>query len=109
MGLFLSYATLYPDAQFLLMFIIPVRAWIFALLDLVLIIYGLFVYSFPANLFPVVALANYFLFFGKRRAECHSHELAGQRPAAFQEEALQKSAPKAKPIPFPPPGPTRPL
>lgn len=65
MSLFLSYATLYPDAHFLLFFIIPIRAWIFALFDLVLILLGLFTDPFPYNLFPVISLANYFLFFGK--------------------------------------------
>lgn len=65
MSLFLSYATLYPDAHFLLFFIIPIRAWIFALFDLVLILLGLFSDPFPYNLFPIISLANYFLFFGK--------------------------------------------
>lgn len=68
LSLFLAYATLYPNAHFLLFFVIPVKAWIFALVDLVLVLadvvlcaYG----TFPNNLFPIVALANYFLFFGK--------------------------------------------
>ncbi len=65
MSLFLSYATLYPNAQFLFLYIIPVKAWIFALLDLVIILSGLFTYPFPYNLFSVISLANYFLFFGK--------------------------------------------
>ncbi len=65
LSLFLAYATMYPDAQFLLFFIIPVKAWIFALLDLVMVVVGLFSYSFPDNLFSVISLANYFLFFGK--------------------------------------------
>lgn len=65
MSLFLSYATLYPDAHFLLFFIIPIRAWIFALFDLVLVLMGLFADPFPYNLFSVISLANYFLFFGK--------------------------------------------
>lgn len=65
LSLFLAYATLYPNAQFLFLFIIPVKAWIFALIDLVLVLYGLLIYPFPDNLFSVVALANYFLFFGK--------------------------------------------
>ena len=64
LSLFLSYATLYPDAQFLFLFIIPVRAWIFALIDLALVVYGLIAYPFPYNLFSVISLANYFLFFG---------------------------------------------
>ena len=65
LSLFLAYATLYPNAQFLFLFIIPVKAWIFALIDLVLVVYGLLFYPFPYNFFSVVALANYFLFFGK--------------------------------------------
>ena len=70
LSLFLSYATLFPDARFLLFFIIPVKAWIFALLDLALTLYEVITLStplfcFPHNLFPLVALANYFLFFGK--------------------------------------------
>ena len=66
--LFLSYATMYPNAQFLFLFIIPVKAWIFALIDLILVLSDVVFMSygpFPANLFPIVALANYFLFFGK--------------------------------------------
>ena len=65
LSLFLSYATMFPDAQFLLFFIIPVKAWIFALIDLALMVYGLLVYPFPLNFFSVISLANYFLFFGK--------------------------------------------
>ena len=70
LSLFLGYATLYPDAHFLLFFIIPVKAWIFALLDLVLTLSDVISMTFPVNLFPhnlfpLVALLNYFLFFGK--------------------------------------------
>ena len=65
LSLFLSYATLYPNAGFLLFFIIPVKAWIFALVDLALVVYGLIVSPFPYNFFSVISLANYFLFFGK--------------------------------------------
>ena len=65
LSLFLAYATLFPDAHFLLFFIIPVKAWIFALVDLVFVVIGLISYPFPYNLFSVVSLANYFLFFGK--------------------------------------------
>ena len=65
LSLFLAYATLFPDAHFLLFFIIPVKAWIFALVDLVFVVIGLVSYPFPYNLFSVVSLANYFLFFGR--------------------------------------------
>ena len=65
LSLFLSYATLFPDSQFLLFFIILVKAWIFALFDLVIVVMDLFTLPFPYNLFSVISLANYFLFFGK--------------------------------------------
>ncbi len=70
LSLFISYATLYPDAHFLLFFIIPVKAWIFALFDLIITFYEVWSLSypvnfFPHNLFPLIGLANYFLFFGK--------------------------------------------
>lgn len=65
MSLFLAYATMFPNAQFLFLYIIPVKAWIFAIIDLALVIIGLIIYPFPYNLFPVIALMNYFLFFGK--------------------------------------------
>ena len=65
LSLFLGYATMYPNAHFLLFFIIPVKAWIFALFDLAIVLLDLFTLSFPYNLFSLISLANYFLFFGK--------------------------------------------
>ena len=70
LSLLIAFSTLYPEARFLFMFIIPVRAWIFALLYLGLMIYQVWELSFPVmffphNLFPLIGLANYFLFFGK--------------------------------------------
>lgn len=64
LSLFLGYATMYPDSGFLLFFIIPVKAWLFGLIDLAIVLLDLFTLSFPANLFSVISLANYFLFFG---------------------------------------------
>ncbi len=69
LSLFLAYATMFPSAQFLLMFIIPVRAWIFALVDLALTLYEVVMLAsyglIPYCFFPLVAILNYFLFFGK--------------------------------------------
>ena len=64
LSLFLSYATLYPDAHFLLFFIIPIKAWIFAVFDLAIVLIDLLTMPFPINFFSVISLANYFLFFG---------------------------------------------
>ena len=69
LSLLLAYATLYPNAQFLLFFIIPVKAWILALFYLVVTLYNVFILTYmgmiPYNLFPLISIANYFLFFGK--------------------------------------------
>lgn len=99
LSLFFAYATMYPDAQFLFLFIIPVKARIFALLDLFLMVFGLIMYPFPYNLFSVISLANYFLFFGK--------DVVNVFPMSWRMNArrLFRKAPKkpqkAKTIPFP--------
>ena len=94
LSLFLSYATLYPDAHFLLFYIIPVKAWIFALFDLITVLIGLFTYPFPYNLFSVISLANYFLFFGK--------DVLNVIPMSWRANArrLFRKPKKAKVIPF---------
>ena len=101
MSLFLGYATLYPDAGFLLFFIIPVKAWIFALIDLVLTavdVINLTAHGlFPYSLFPLVAIANYFLFFGK--------DVVNIIPQAWRINAgrvfKKKPAKKTGTVPFP--------
>ena len=101
MSLFLGYATLYPDAGFLLLFIIPVKAWIFALLDLVLTLVEVVELTaaglFPYNLFPLIAIANYFLFFGK--------DVANVIPLSWRLNARRafkkKSHKKTGTVPFP--------
>ena len=97
MSLFLAYATMYPDAKFLFLYIIPVKARVFALIDLALVLYSLLVYPFPYNLFPVIALANYFLFFGK--------DVLNVLPVSWRLNAARlfkkKPAKKTGTIPFP--------
>lgn len=95
MSLFLAYATMYPDSTFLLMFIIPVKAWVFALFDLIIVLLGVFGSAFPYNLFPVIALGNYFLFFGK--------DVLNVIPMSWRVNArrtAKKATPRGKTIPF---------
>ena len=70
LSMVLAFATTFPDAQFTLFFFIPIKAWVLALVDLILI--GIQVFNmcypimlFPHCLFPLVGLLNYFLFFGE--------------------------------------------
>ena len=106
MSLFLSYATLYPNAEFLLFFIIPVKAWILAVFDLVITLGPVIAMTlaglFPYSLFPLVALLNYFLFFGKDVVNvfpiswrANLRRLLRKRPKA------SKSPTAPKTIPFP--------
>ena len=70
LSLLLSFATANPDSRFMILFIIPVKAWIMGIVYLVLVLIEIFNMSypyflFPHNLFPLVALANYLIFTGK--------------------------------------------
>jgi len=69
LSMVLAFSTMYPDSQFLIFFVIPVKAWVIALVDLVLMGISVFnlcypVMIFPHCLFPLIGLLNYFLFFG---------------------------------------------
>ena len=102
LSLFIAYATLYPDTHFLLFFIIPVKAWIFALFDLVLTITEIFSLPmgfFPLNFFPLVALANYFLFFGKDVLNLIPISWQANARRLFRSKKGKKGG--AKVIPFP--------
>jgi hypothetical protein len=67
LSLFFAFATLYPDLQFLLFFIIPIKAKWLAAFDAGLFIWGIFqaliVGSIAGVVIPLLAILNYFLFF----------------------------------------------
>ena len=102
LSLFLGYATMFPDAHFLLFFIIPIKAWFFALFDLALVMLDLFTAPFPTNFFSVISIANYFLFFGRDVLNVIplSWRLKLRRTA---HSGPKKAAPSSQPkvIPFP--------
>lgn len=98
LSLLLSYSTLYPNAHFLLFFIIPVKAWLLALVDLIMLLFGLFTDPFPYNLFPLVALANYFLFFGRDVLNVIPDSWKINAGRLFKRKPAQKAG--QKPIPF---------
>ena len=101
LSLLIGFATLYPNAQFLLFYIIPVKAWILGLFYLGITLYNVVMLSiagyFPQNLFPLVAIANYFLFFGK--------DVANVIPLSWRIRMSRKTKPQAAKrtgtIPFP--------
>ena len=64
LSLFFTFATLYPDMQVLLFFFIPIKIKWLAIVDALFFLYSIVASSFPANLLPIVAVANYLLFCG---------------------------------------------
>ena len=103
LSLFLSYATMYPEARFLLLFIIPVKAWIFAVIDLALVVYGLLANPFPYNFFSVISLANYFLFFGKDVLNVIPLSWRVNARRLFRRQPMKKADRSSRPkvVPFP--------
>ena len=99
LSLFLAYATIFPEAQFTLFLIIPIKARYLALLDLFLILTGI-TGPFPGNLFPLIALGNYFLFMG---SEC-LNLLPMSWKVNAKRTAKKAVHPRSKTIPFNPAG-----
>ncbi len=98
LSLLLAYATMFPQAQFLLFFIIPIKAWVLVLFDLVLCLLNLITYPFPYNLFSVISLANYFLFFGKDILNVIPMSWRANARRAFGKKP-QSKGPKVVPFP----------
>ena len=101
MSLFLGFATLHPDAGFLLFYIIPIKAWIFALFDLTITLVEVIRLTaaglIPYNLFPLIAIANYFLFFGKDVVNVIPLNWRIKLGRAFKKQPVQKTGT----VPFP--------
>ncbi|MBE6950375.1 MAG: rhomboid family intramembrane serine protease [Ruminococcaceae bacterium] len=95
LSLVVSFATLFPDTHILIFFIIPVKAWALALFYLVTTLIGC-IAPFPVCLYPLIAMGNYFLFFGT--------EVKRVIPISWQinaSRAVKKAKnPRAKTIPF---------
>jgi hypothetical protein len=65
MSLFLAFATLWPDYTIMVLFVLPVRVKWLALLDGAFILYQVGTLPGWAKFLPLVAIANYLLFFGE--------------------------------------------
>ena len=92
------FASQHPDFKVNLYFIIPIKAWILVLIDLGITAYNIIALRmfFPHNLFPLVAILNFFLFFGADFVEIFRHT------RRFNTGKKQKtSPPKTGTIPFP--------
>ncbi len=89
----ICFATLYPDAQFLVLYIVPIKAKLLSLFYLAYMLFEVLsltvnVMYFPHNLFPLVAMLGYFLFFGS--------DVKNLLPLSWQAK-LRKKPKKARP------------
>ena len=65
LSMFFTFATLYPDMQVLLFFILPIKMKWLGILDAALFLYDIIrIQPFAFKFLPIVALLNYFLFCG---------------------------------------------
>ena len=88
LSLLLSFTVSNPDAQFLVFFIIPVKAWFLGIVYVFLTITTIYnltfpVCFFPHNLFPLVALGNFLLFAGKNVVNLLPERLRPKRKHPF--------------------------
>ena len=100
MSMFFSFATLFPDMQVLFMFIIPLKIKWLALIDAVYFVIMIVMLPFPLDLLPVVAVLNYFIFFGedivsmfKRRGYVDRKKTVNFRREASRIKYEQKNMP----------------
>lgn len=103
LSMVLAFATTYPDSQFLLFFILPIKAWVLALVDLIMIAISVFnmcypVMLFPHCMFPLIGLLNYFLFFGP---DMHNLLPLSWRAKLHRSRKSKSSKQQPKVIPFP--------
>ena len=95
LSLVLAFATVFPESEVRLMFIIPLKMKYLAWFYFAAILFDFVVYPFSYNVFVLVGLLNYFLFFGsdivrvlpaflqpKRRPGSGSGTYAPQKPKA---------------------------
>lgn len=103
LSLVLAFATSHPDSQFYIFFVIPIRAWVMALVYLLMVGINVFNMCYPVNLlphalFPLVGLLNYFLLFGG--------DMPNLLPLSWRVKLKRKAAATAtkrepgEPIPF---------
>lgn len=102
LSLFLAFATMYPDNMVLLFFVIPLKmkylAWVYCAITVLTLIFT----PFPANLYPVIALLNYFLFFGgevrnlfSRGPAIHGFSRSGSSNSGFRTSRTGRSRKKS--------------
>lgn len=91
LSLFLAYAVLYPEVQFLLYGILPIKVKYLAAIDVVFLAYGLISGTIGDRVLVIVSLLNFLLFFGSKLL--HSRPTATQKHFKTQQRELKQGPP----------------
>nr|WP_302595953.1 rhomboid family intramembrane serine protease [uncultured Cellulosilyticum sp.] len=76
LSLFLAYATLFPNVEFLMFYILPVKVKYLALLDIAFLVYQFIMPGIGQKVLIIVSLLNFLIFFGS--------SIKGRKPTATQ-------------------------
>ncbi|MGM9606225.1 MAG: rhomboid family intramembrane serine protease [Oscillospiraceae bacterium] len=100
LSMFFAFATLYPDARFLLLFFIPVKAKWMAWLDAAFFALSVLNYlvrgQFLLALIPIIAILNYLLFFSSDIARLFRRFKHKTDPRTINFKKAQKKAKETK-------------
>lgn len=92
MSIFLAFAATFPEAQMLLMFIVPVKAKWLGILDGVLLLYDfLFEGNFVTRIVILASLLNFIIFFLRSRSHIHMTPKQMRRRATFKQDIRRNS------------------
>ncbi|MDR2649412.1 MAG: hypothetical protein LBB94_06810 [Clostridiales bacterium] len=69
LSMFLAFASIFPDFEILLFFVIPIKIKYLALLDALLLIYSLVTESWGGRLSILISILNLLLYFGPQAAQ----------------------------------------
>ena len=91
LSLFLAYAVLYPEVQFLVYGILPVKVKYLAAIDIVFLAYGFFSGPVGERVLVIVSLLNFLLFFGGKLL--HGRPTTTQKQFKAQQRELKQGPP----------------
>lgn len=91
LSLFLAYAVLYPEVQFLVYGILPVKVKYLAAIDIVFLAYGFFSGTVGERVLVIVSLLNFLLFFGGKLL--HRRPTTTQKQFKAQQRELKQGPP----------------
>ncbi len=89
MSILLAFAATYPDIQFLFMFLIPIKAKVIGIIDVVLLAYSFLMGDLSTKIVIVASLLNFILFFFSTRNYSRISPSEYKRKADFHKKMRQ--------------------